>query len=193
MQLTILSPTYYKDTEPFKYFELSANHFNIVPHAYGYGRQFTDWIQTHIYGCLDVLYQTVNSHVLFTDSSDVMFLKPKAEIIQRYNRMGHPPMLVSVEDSGMNAGGWMGETEVAIAILEHLKGMDIPKAGDPQERWRKAIGRGDIKVDWDFENLIFAVNKWPTDACILHCAGGYSDPKTGRQERLAPIWRELGY
>lgn len=193
MKLDIITPTYYHSREPIKYLYASAIRNGIVLDGYGFSKPYTNWIQTHITDCLEKLYQTYESHVLFTDASDVIFLKSKQEIINRYLRLGHPPMLVSKEHGGMNAGGWMGEREVAIAILEYLKTVDIPTGGDPQERWRYAYSKYAINFEMDHMDRIFSVNRFPTDACLLHLAGGYSDPVTGRTERIKPIWEKLGY
>jgi hypothetical protein len=193
MELSIISPAYYKTTRPFKYLLASADRVDINFRYYGFGQDYKDWIQTHIDDCYEQVKWAVNtSHVMFVDAVDVLFLKSAKEIIQRYMMLGHPPMLVACEKEGMNAGCWLGERDVAVAMLEHLKTLkDIPRAGDPQERWRYALSCGDIEVFHDASEKIFAVNQWPTDACVLHLAGGYCDPVTGREERLLPIWEEI--
>jgi hypothetical protein len=196
MNLKVISPTYYPNTDQVKYLLRSAMNNGIDLHAYGSGKQYTDWIQTHITDCLIELKSIARSatHVLFTDASDVIFLKGDRDIVRRYNMLGHPPMLVSREPDGMNAGGWMGEVDVAIAILSHLATLaGITDGGNPQARWRHALRNRSIDVAWDCSNNIFSVNQWPTDACLIHFAGGYSDPATGRAHRIEPVWKELGW
>lgn len=197
--LDIIAPCFYPhiEAEHLKYFVGSSMHHGLMPRMYGLGKQYKDWIDTHITECLTVLRGVDSTHVLFTDACDVVFLKGMSEIENRYQRLGCPPMLVSVEKTGMNAGGWIGKKNVAIAILEHLSKAFYNFTGDPQERWREAIRQRQICVTQDDGNVIFQVASGGAeplaDTCLLHFAGGYTDPIVGKQEQIEPLWRSLGY
>lgn len=196
MRIQVIAPCFYPSRESVPYFTKSAARHMVFTRLYGVGRPFTDWIQTHITEALKTLQNEEASHILFTDASDAIFIQGMKAITDRYLQLGSPRMLVSEESWGMNAGGWLGETETAVAILEHLATItDIPAAGNPQERWRHAIWIKTINVTFDSAHRIFYVGtpaKLP-DTCIIHCAGGYTDPKVGKQAILEPIWRMLGY
>ena len=167
---------------------------------YGLGEPFKDWIDTHITSCLGVLkdIRASRRHVLFTDA-DVIFLKGIAEIRRRYMRLGHPPLLMSVEHTHLlNAGGWLAEVDVAIAALSYLATDE--RSGDPQVRWRNAISEGHIRATLDWGRNIFRVTGADdpitlaaADSCLLHFAGGYTDPKRGKRDQIEPVWRLLGY
>lgn len=196
MKIEIIAPCFYPsvDAPHLKYFLKSAMRHGLMPYKYGLGRSFGTWIDTHITACLIVLRQLDSSHILFTDASDVIFLNGMHEIKRRYVRLGHPPMLVSEEETGMNAGGWLGERMVAIEILDYLSKQG--GSGDPQERWRKAIREQQVHVVHDRTSVIFQVssNTQPVDTtCLLHFAGGYTDPIVGKQELIEPFWGALGY
>lgn len=196
-ELIIIAPTYYSDHHAFRYFSRSAEIHEIELSNYGFGKPFGSWMETHVFDCIDLLRVVRLSpitHVLFTDASDVIFLRSKQEIVDRYTRLGKPSMLISVEPDGyINAGGWIGEIDVAIEILKYLSGKLDEGSGDPQHRWRWASFNNKIIVTSDEGNVIFSVNQFPTDACILHMAGGYTDPETGKAHTMGPVWKELGY
>lgn len=184
----------------------SAKRHDLLEHdllAYGFNKPYTDWIQTHITECLRVLKTMRNtSHVLFTDASDVIFMNGMEEITKRYMRLGHPPMLIALENDGINAGGWLGERDVAIAILEHLASERYQYTGDPQTRWRDAWSANRIDLTPDYSRSIFRVvgdglregeqGLW-SDTCMLHFAGGYTDPIEGKAAQMEPTWEVLGY
>lgn len=192
----IIAPCFYPHAEVahLKYFVGSSLRHGLSPIMYGLGMPFKDWIDTHITECLKTLHRIDSTHVLFTDASDVVFLQGMDEIEARYGRLCNPPMLVSVENTGMNAGSWMGQRNVAIAILEHLATSSYSFTGDPQERWREAIRQRQVCVAQDKGNMIFQVVTGPlADTCVAHFAGGYTDAVTGKQEQIEPVWRSLGY
>lgn len=191
----IIAPTYYSSPTTFRYFSRSARIHSIDVSNYGYGKPYVDWMQTHITDCITKLEEVRMSfpYVLFTDAVDVIFLQGADEIARRYTRLGCPPILVSMEPDGLNAGGWIGEIDVAIEILKYLSGNIGVDSGNPQTRWRWAVSQWKIRLEYDAGDVIFSVNQFPTDACIFHRAGGCSDKETGKAYALDSIWKELGY
>lgn len=194
MKISVIAPCFYTKSSSIRYLMLSAARHGIYVNAYGFGDVYKGWIDTHITRCIDKLRSLDSTHVLFTDASDVVFVRGLQEITSRYLRLGHPPMLMSYEVMrGLNAGGWLGEREVAIAILEHLSTPQYT-SGDPQERWREATRLARIRVEADSNQLIFNPEpEVPRDTCIAHFAGGYTSPETGKSEHIEPYWQSLGY
>ena len=196
MSLQIIAPCFYHSSESLqlKYFNMSAVKHKIDVIKYGQNEPYKGWVDAQITRCLVVLKSLYCSHVLATDAGDVIFTQGADEIMRRYMCLGKPPMLMGYEVGGVNAGGWIGEREVAIAMLEQLA--KDGGSGDPQVRWRNAIERRAIRVYVDEERRIFDVNPpdvSKSDACIVHLAGGFSHQETGKEERLAQAWKELGY
>ena len=197
--MIVIAPCFYPSTDHISYFQRSAEKYAMPIIQYGLGEPFKDWIDTHITACLSVLkdIRQARSHVLFTDAADVIFLKGVSEIWRRYLRLGHPPLLMSVEHTHLlNAGGWLAETDVAIAALSYLATDE--RSGDPQVRWRNAIAEGHIRATLDWGRNIFRVagaddpaSLAAADTCVLHFAGGY--PKRGKRDQIESVWRLLGY
>lgn len=193
ISVTVLAPAFYSSYYNVRYLMLSAQRHGVEVRWYGLNEQFKGWVDTHVTRLKAELERVETSHVLFTDASDALFLRGMDEIIRRYKGMGAPGLLVSVEDDGLNAGGWMGrvsEAKKALAVIE--KQTD----GDPQLRWRHAVEQGMVMVDLDMEDRVFQVGFGVDDklnGCLLHFAGGYTDPEVGKKELIEPTWLRLGY
>jgi hypothetical protein len=204
MNIQIIAPCFYPDEYYVRYFITSAKRHGIKPYMYGFLLPFRDWIDTHITECLRVLKTECveSTHILFTDASDAIFMQGLDEIQRRYFRLGKPPMLVSDEETGLNAGGWLGEREVAIEVLEYLA-KQTDGSGNPQDRWRAAVDYGQVFVRYDFGHVIFQVAtnavqsvqspQALADTCVLHFAGGFTDRVVGKQAQIEPLWKTLGY
>lgn len=59
------------------------------------------------------------------------------------------------------------------------------------------MNSGRIRVALDLGMHIFQVmtggeNKL-RDTCLVHFAGGYTDPVAGKAEQIEPYWKQLGY
>lgn len=207
MSIQIIAPCFYPSGHYVRYFTQSATRHKLDLHLYGATKPFKDWIETHIVECLDVLKHHVDStHVLFTDASDVMFLSSMRDIQFAYDFLGRPPVLFSYERSGLNAGGWIGERTAMIDVLELLK--TCGTSGDPQVRLREAVARGWLNVAADLHSALFQVVDGSelefehgklrnvhtgTFPCLLHFAGGYTDPENGKAQQIEPVWKALGY
>jgi len=206
MTLDIIAPAFYPDTSYVEYFLQSAIRHKVPVNLYGLTQPFTHWMDTHVHRCIEVIEGLQSSHVLFTDTSDVIFLAGVDEITQKYEAMGSPPALFSVERSGVNGGQWIGERTVMLDILGFLA--HFGTSGDPQVRIREAIGQGLLTIEGDTKRQLFQVMD-DSDArmrngriynidtgtypSLAHFAGGYTDHVHGKREQMQPMCRILGY
>lgn len=161
------------------------------------------------------------THILFTDGSDSIIIAPEKEIIEKYKSHGMPSCLMSADSECfpplngekftgpepwryVNGGGYIAEIGYFVALVKYLAAKYAADDGNHQS-W--------IVKDWPIPGLVldhkctifqpmdhtpkeaqngrivnFWTDEWP---CILHFRGGYSDPVTGRDERITPVWRQL--
>lgn len=208
--LTVLAPAFYRNPEwSTRYLSRSATRHNVPIRWYGTGEQYTGWVQVQVTRLLYELEENVSTGcVLYTDSSDAMFMSGVEEIMEKYAALGSPPMLVSMEPDGMCAGGWMGWTSY---IAEMLRS-HVSKHPDsnPQQRWRELIGSGVVGAMPDTDGDVFHVvgahsgrlsirGKRLYDGVtgsvpsIVHWAGGYTCPVIGKAAMIEPWWVGLGY
>jgi hypothetical protein len=106
-------------------------------------------------------------------------------------------------------GGYMAEISAIIEAFERM--MKLPRqTGDDCFNWYDGWKEGWFRPALDNQCRIFQVEdphtkllpiagtvrlcniETGTLPCILHCSGGYCDPKTGKDSRLIPIARALG-
>lgn len=206
MNIEVIAPAFYPDLSRLEYFTKSASRHGIDLKLYGFSEPFTHWIDSHIHRCLQQLRKMQSSHVLFTDSVDVMFLAGLDEITEKYRELHQPPVLIAYEESGPNFGGWLADRHAMIEVLELLARME---SGDPQERVREALRQNRIHASLDYKRAIFQVvdgsdlevighegrrvrnnntGLWP---CLLHFAGGYTDPLHGKRKQMQPMWEAI--
>lgn len=207
MSITVLAPAFYTDPEwSTRYLRRSAERHGVPVTWYGVGEPYRGWPQVQIHSLLDELRKVTTSHVLYTDSSDAVFLSGLDEIEHKYIAdLGNPEVLMSVESDGLNAGGWMAQTDCAIDSLVWIR--DWQHSDNPQTRWRDAAASGELPVEKDLSRAVFQVadeqlfvhqgrvtthvnGPYPS---VLHWAGGYTDPKVGKAALIEPTWRLLGY
>lgn len=112
----------------------------------------------------------------------------------------------------VNAGGFIAEISYFVALVKYLAGK-YPDDGNqqswivrewpipglvldhkcsifqPMDGTNKTIVVRGSDVNWA-TGRVFSMftGEWP---CVLHFRGGYSDPETGRDERITPVWRQL--
>lgn len=200
MSITVLAPAFYTDPEwSTRYLRRSAARHNVPVTWYGVGEPYRGWHDVQLVRLLAELRKLDTSHVLYTDSSDVVVLADLDRIGKHYRDLGRPEILISVErsgDGGVNAGGWMGQTDAAIAALEWLLRMDGDES-NPQLRWREAIRECAISAQADVDSDVFqaggelVIGEWAP--CVWHACGGYTDPRVGKAALIEPVWRALGY
>lgn len=216
--ITVLAPAFYSNPEwSTRYLRQSAARHNVPIHWYGEREPYRGWLDVQLTRLLhEIKTNVTTSHILYTDSSDAVFLASLDEIVYKLRGAPSDLILMSVEADGqICAGGWLAARGPAMDALEWL--LDWPFDGDesnPQVRWREAIEDGEIEVDRDYGRHVFGVadsesrteggrvsmdnglgGKWRkfSNPCVLHWAGGYTDPATGKSALIEPVWRELGY
>jgi hypothetical protein len=191
VNLTVLAPCYYPSVESCKYLARSAEMQAVPIHWYGIGQSYHGWFEVQVSHLLRELEIVTTDHVLYTDGSDTIMVGGMLEIAKRYRRLGSPDLLISSEKDGVNAGGWMGRMEAARKALKVIQSL-----GDrnPQDSWRQALSERMIEAQIDAKSTIFHVVDQPPmvrDTVMLHFAGGYSDPVSGKAYLMEPIWQTL--
>lgn len=159
---------------------------------YGTGRPFPGYRQMCLDWQLDAL-KAINSdhiytHVLFSDSWDAFFTAPLAEIIQKYEHLGSPPILCSAylglgNESDMskyegcfneslgpyrypNRGGYIAEIPAIIEAFERMLSQpDL--TGDDALEWYRGWREGWFRPQLDSGCEIFQV----TDENLIVPAG----------------------
>lgn len=228
--ITVLAPAFYTGPgEPewsTRYLRRSAARHNVPIAWYGMGEPFRGWLDVQLTRLLFAIKHVTTSHILYTDSSDAVFMTSLDEIASKLRGAPRDLILMSVEaDDQVCAGGWLAHRGMAVDALEWL--LSWPFDGDesnPQVKWREAIEDGQIDVERDYERHVFQVADEPlivdphviiptppglnlrrvlepmirrpgkhTYPCLVHWAGGYTDPNTGKSALIEPVWKELGY
>lgn len=165
-------------------------------------------------------YAKTYSHVLYVDAADTLFVGSLPEILAKYERFGSPPCFMSSDldiptvntDSFkgplpwrfLNAGGFITKIEYFVGLMKVLS----TKYSDDGDYQNWLIREWPIPgMFLDHECTIFqsmcghpailpfgarvlnsVTGSWP---CVLHFRGGYSDPQTGRDERMIPWCKQL--
>lgn len=183
------------------------------------------------------------THCFYTDGRDSFMLCGMEEVIEKYQKMGAPPYLISCEDKAypffelgesfpdpghpwrfLGAGQFMGEIKYMLDLWERLRPLYINLPQDNhdqgwlQRAWadgeldRKefvldtgcqifqtaSVNRHGVEEPNHFELNNLEIRKgrvynphtdsWP---CSLHLPGGYSDPETGKESVLIPLWEAI--
>jgi hypothetical protein len=190
MNLLIVAPVYFPSMDPVRFLTESAERVSLPIHWYGLNKPYQGWWQVQVDDLLVELQDAPASHILYTDARDVIAAKGLWTIERRYAALGSPDLLISTEESGVCAGGWMGTLGAVLDALETLRAMDTDET-NPQERWRQAVASGQVEAMIDKGRSIFQVIEHGTEkptGCLLHFAGGYVDPVYGRAPRMQPYW-----
>lgn len=103
----------------------------------------------------------------------------------------------------VNGGGYIAEITFFLSLAKKLIASCAQDSGNHQEWFRQEWEHYPWELDWNC-HIFQTMNGYPsvrvvqdrvvntvtgTWPCILHFAGGYSDPLTGRDERMKP-WVE---
>lgn len=209
--ITVLAPDFYTSHHNTRYLRTSAASLNVPITFYGTGEPYRGWLDVQIHRLLDEIKKVNTDYVLYTDSSDAIFIRDLDDVAFVL-RTHTPEIVMSVEaDGGLCAGGWLAKTGFALDALTWLGHWSYDgDDGNPQTRWREAVKEGCIEVTEDAHRHIFQVADEPLEIirgqrpvitnlrtrslpCVLHFAGGYTDPMVGKADRIKPIWQQLGY
>ena len=185
MRLLALAPAVFPSEEIARkklwLFLLSCKRFEIQPALYGMGTKvFPGYAGMKIDCQLDYLTGIGNgcTHVLYTDSWDVLFTGPLEEIEAKYIGLGQPPILVSAFyqlgnisnelerypgcfDHSIvyrypNCGGYIGELPLMIKMFSRMKAT-YPHYGDDSWMWYDAWKEGWFRPVLDSNCEIFQV------------------------------------
>jgi len=160
-------------------------------------------------------------HALYLDGSDTILLADLEEIQYRYLKLGAPTCLFSAQKVVYpdhhfaieyptrwrfpNAGCCIANIRYWCDLMESIADRHQDD-GNPQSWLVKEWNNFGATLDYDCEifqtvegcrSVRFlpdgvAINRITgTFPCVLHFPGGYSDPETGRDERIYPYWRQL--
>jgi hypothetical protein len=178
MKLLVLTAAVWPSPEIAKQkawiFLRSCEKFGIEPHMYGIGHPWTIYIDIKINKQLDYLKSLGQSysHALYTDSQDAFFTAGLDEIVDKYKRLGSPPILTAaytgLADSSAPAGfgegrlryphvgGHLSEIPAIIDAFEHM--LKLPnQTSDDSFSWRDAWLEGWFRPVIDSECEIFQV------------------------------------
>lgn len=207
MKLVVTCPALYPTRERIHFLDDSARRFGIELRPHGLGQQFVDWrhmLMEHTLPAFREFAREGATHVLYVDGCDSLFIDSQEAILARYHSYGAPHWFMSADEgqNNLNAGGYIGELAWIIPCWETLYKMFGHEDGDYQnwviKRQRECgiilDNHADIFLPIDSIEEAINVGTLPrgdTEACVLHFRGGYSDPVTGRDERIAPVVREL--
>lgn len=202
MKLVVTCPALYPSRERIRFLDDSARRFGIELRPHGIGQQFVDWRTMLMEHTLPAFRQYVAegyTHVLYVDGNDSLFVHGMDDILDGYAWYSNPRCLMSADkgSSWLNAGGYMGELDFIIPMWEGLYDLYGADDGDYQNWVVKGLDRlrPRLRLDDDY-NLFEPIDDlkdrvYGSRPSVLHFRGGYSDPVTGRDERIAPVVREL--
>lgn len=199
MKLVVTCPALYPTRERIHFLDDSARRFGIELKPHGLGQQFVDWRHMLMESTLPAFRQYASegaTHVLYVDGNDSLFVKGLDTIVERYTAYRQPRCLMSADQGTnfLNAGGYMGELDFIIPMWEALYERYGADDGDYQNWVIQSFPRLSPRLVLDDAGAVFEPvdEEHPVcDGCVLHFRGGYSDPVTGRDERIAPVVREL--
>lgn len=101
--LTVITPLVgYENTDPIWMFMTTCRRFGITPTFYGRGQTYAGWVDIMLTKLLQAAKDCPTSHMLYTDSRDAFFLCGLDEIVEKYNAMGAPKLLMGADCVGFS-------------------------------------------------------------------------------------------
>ena len=101
--LTVLLPCIYDSYDPLWMMLGTCRRFGIKPTFYGFGETYAGWVDIMLVRLMKAVKECPTSHVLYSDSRDAFFLSGIDEIVENYNAMGCPPMLMGADCVGFDS------------------------------------------------------------------------------------------
>jgi hypothetical protein len=164
------------------------------------------------------------THVMYTDGWDAFFVAHMDEVVEKYEGMGRPPMLVAAFNQLSNVsdadkdypgcfdervmyryphvGGYIGEVGYVIEMFERMNRL----TNDDCFSWYDGWKEGWFRPELDHGCQVFQVTdehlvmkdgrvfntEMGSFPCVLHLSGGYTDPGTGKDDRMLPWAKRAG-
>jgi hypothetical protein len=100
--LTVITPMIYENTDPLWMFLATCRRFGITPRYYGEGATYGGWVDIMLTRLMEAARTCPTSHMLYTDSRDAFFLAGLDEIVEKYNAMGAPKLLMGADCVGFS-------------------------------------------------------------------------------------------
>jgi hypothetical protein len=101
--ITVITPLVsYENTDPLWMFLISCKRFGITPTFYGKGATYGGWVDIMLVRLMEAARTCPTSHMLYTDSRDAFFLAGLDEVVEKYNAMGAPPLLMGSDCAGFS-------------------------------------------------------------------------------------------
>lgn len=100
--ITVSTACLYQNTEPIWMFMHTCRRFSIEPRFYGLGDTYSGWVDIMLARLMEEARTCPTSHILYTDSRDAFFLAGLDEVVEKYNSMGCPPLLISSDCEGFS-------------------------------------------------------------------------------------------
>lgn len=98
--LVVLTPAIFENLDPIWMLTHTANRFGVPLRPYGMGGIYRGWVDIKIHRLLSECDRAIYdgfTHVLYMDGRDTIWLSPFDEVVEKYNRYGSPPMLMSAQ------------------------------------------------------------------------------------------------
>jgi hypothetical protein len=98
--ITVITPCLYPSKTPLWMFLASCRRFGVVPSYYAEGETYSGWVDIMLTKLMEAARACPTSHMLYTDSRDAFFLAGMDEVVDKYNWMGCPTLMLSADSMG---------------------------------------------------------------------------------------------
>jgi len=206
MKMAVLTPCFFPNHRPLRMFEESCKAHGIIPHFYGEGLGYVPWSQLKIVTQLPAL-DDLQKHGYRDMGAPHMLASAETEL-QSPNAEGEHAYHAGVGRYRFHCvGGYIADLPWLIEKFTSMLPL-CAEYGDDAEIWQKGYREGWFRPAIDYECRIFqTTHKAEDDLCIvsdglannatdsqpsvLHFNGGYSDPVSGKYERMIEWWNAL--
>lgn len=150
-KLTVVSPTFYTNPEPYQMLVNSCKHFNINLHLYGMNEPWTWYTDVKVFRLINEIKKLNTEYVMVCDADDAFFMARENEILHSYQSIAGNNILVSADrqqDEGdakypqcifrdmypysdtpwryCNSGGYIGKKDDLLDLLTKMATVQHP-------------------------------------------------------------------
>jgi hypothetical protein len=101
--LTVILPCIYDSEEPLWMMMATCRRFGITPTFFGKGEVYAGWVDIMLVKLAEAARTCPTSHMLYSDSRDAFFLTGLREVVENYNAMGCPPLMLGSDCVGFDS------------------------------------------------------------------------------------------